>query len=79
MCKSPVNVPPDKGKAPISAKDQDTFAEPFTDFPVLPIVNVLAVPQYEVVMFALPSNETPFIVLAVSNIVAVSAYIPFFL
>ena len=57
--------------APISARDQETFAEPFTDFPVLPIVIVLAVPQLAVVMFADPLNEVPLIFLAVCNVVAV--------
>ena len=41
---------------------------------MLPIVKVLAVPQFAVVMFALPSNEVPFIVLAVANFVAVAEF-----
>jgi hypothetical protein len=60
--------------APISLKLQLTFALPFTDFPVLPIVIVLAVPQLAVVIFAEPSKEVPLIVLAVRNVVAVAAF-----
>lgn len=40
--------------APISANVHDTAAEPSTDFPVLPIVTVRAVPQLVVVIFAEP-------------------------
>ena len=65
MATLPVNVPPVNGKAPISLKLHETLAEPFTLFPVLPTVNVLAVPQFAVVIFAVPLNDVPFIVLAV--------------
>ena len=34
------------GAAPISASDQETFAEPSTAFPVLPIVRVRAVVHF---------------------------------
>ena len=64
--------------APISARVQDTFPEPLTDFPVLPIVIVLAVPQFAVVILAEPLNDVPLIVLAVCNAVAVAAF-PFML
>jgi len=41
------------------------LAEPLTLFPVLPIVKVRAVPQFAVVIFAVPSKAVPLIVLAV--------------
>jgi hypothetical protein len=60
--------------APISASVHATFAEPFTDLPVAPIVIVLAVPQFAVVILAEPLKEVPFIVLAVWSAVAVPAF-----
>jgi hypothetical protein len=62
------------GAAPISLKLQLTFALPLTDFPVFPIVKVLAVPQLAVVMFAEPSKDVPLIVLAVASLVAETAF-----
>jgi len=48
------------GKAPISAKLQLTFPEPFTDLPVEPIVKVRAVPQFTVVIFTVQVNGKRF-------------------
>ena len=59
--------------APISANDQDTLPLPLTAFPVLPIVSVLEVPQFEVVMLAEPLKLVPLIVLVVCKVVAVAA------
>ncbi len=56
---APVIVPPARGIAPISANDHDIFALPSTDFPVEPIVIVLAVPQVAVVIAALPLKLVP--------------------
>jgi len=41
---------------------------------VAPIVNVLAVPQFAVVILAEPLKEVPLIVRAVCSVVAVSAF-----
>lgn len=41
---------------------------------MLPIVIVLAVPQFAVVIFALPLKDVPFMVLAVAKVVAVAAF-----
>jgi hypothetical protein len=57
----------------ISASDQETSPEPFTDFPVLPMVSVLPVPQLAVVMSALPLKLVPLMFRAVCNVVAVAA------
>lgn len=46
---------------------------PFTDFPVLPIVRVRAVPQFTVVMLPVPSKLVPLIWLAVASLVADTA------
>jgi hypothetical protein len=51
--------------APISAKDHDTFPEPFTLLPVAPTVIVRAVPQFAVVMAADPLKLVPLIALVV--------------
>ncbi len=59
--------------APISAKLQVITVLPSTDLPVEPIVSVLAVPQFAVVIAALPLKLVPLIVLAVCNVVAVPA------
>ena len=55
-------MPPVSGMAPISARLHATLAEPFTDFPVLPMVTVRAVPQLAVVMFTEPLKDVPLIV-----------------
>lgn len=59
--------------APISDRDQDTSTPPLTDLPELPMVSVLAVPQFTVVMLPVPSKLVPLIVLAVTNLVADTA------
>ncbi|MGL4855001.1 MAG: hypothetical protein ACRC37_07080, partial [Lentisphaeria bacterium] len=63
--------------APISDKDQLTFALPFTTFVVLPIVIFLEVPQFAVVMLAEPLKFVPFIVLVVVSVAAEVAVVAF--
>ena len=43
---------------------------------MFPIVNVRAVPQFAVVMLAVPSKLVPFIVLAVASLTAAFAFPP---
>ncbi len=62
-----------RASIPNSAKLQETFALPFTLLPTPAIVRVLEVPQFAVVMLALPLKEVPLIVLAVCNVVDVDA------
>ena len=59
--------------APISVRDQEYAAEPFTDLVVDPIVIFLAVPQVAVVIAEEPLNDVPLIFLAVAKVVAVPA------
>ena len=66
-------IPNNLGSAPISASDQLTSPLPLTDLPVLPIVNVRAVPQLAVVISAEPLNDVPLIERAVCSAVAVAA------
>ena len=61
------------GTAPISDSDHATSAPPFTDFAVLPMVRVRAVPQFAVVMLPVPSKLVPLIWRAVASLVAVAA------
>ena len=60
--------------AAISDVAQVTLAEPLTDFEVPPMEIFLAVPQFAVVMFAVPLKDVPLISLAVCNLVAVDAF-----
>ena len=57
-------------KAPMSDNDQVRLVDPFTERVVPPIVMLRAVPQVSVVIFALPLNDVPLMVLAVVNVAA---------
>ena len=61
------------GIAPISSNVQETLAEPLTALAVTPIVRLREVPQFYVVILAVPSKLVPLIVLAVTNLVADTA------
>ena len=51
------------------------FPDPLTDFPVLPMVMVRAVPQLAVVIFAPPLKEVPLMVRAVVRVLALVAVV----
>jgi hypothetical protein len=56
--------------APISVKEKETSADPFTALVLVPIVMFLDVPQLAVVISAEPLNEVPLIARAVASCVA---------
>ena len=70
---APEETSPADRAAPISDSDQDTLPAPLTDLAALPMVRVRAVPQFYVVILAVPSKLVPLIVLAVTNLVADTA------
>ena len=63
----------DAAVAPISANVQVTFALPLTLLLVFPIFIALLVPQFAVVMLALPLKDVPLMVRAVAKTVAFAA------
>lgn len=65
--------PKPAGAAPISSNVQETLAEPLTALAVPPMVRLREVPQFYVVILAVPSKFVPLMALAVSSLVADTA------